>query len=271
MVVPNYRLCPQVTGAQAFEDCEDAYEYAVGALPAMVYHRQGVTLDPNKVVAMGHSIGGTMALHLAAQKPVKAVTAFYPSLFLSDISTSAHKPGLAQPFTMGPGFHPSEEEWASVQPETVQVSEAQLAVPGSPLDTRYAWLVQLLDTGRWASTVQPDGDFAAIDPLTRLHTGWPPVMIVQGELDDVPGSSLELARRAEREIKDAGNEQITVEVVTGQGHAFDLASEASQIGDPRWAAVVKGIDWLTQRRGALKTTSTRRVRVPDIDVHIRYV
>lgn len=76
VVVPNYRLAPQITARQTLTVCEDAYDWAVGALPAMMQYRTGATLDPTKVVAMGHSSPGTMALHLASCKPIKAVTVF---------------------------------------------------------------------------------------------------------------------------------------------------------------------------------------------------
>ena len=271
VVVPNYRLAPQVSAKQAFQDCEDAYEWAVGALPAVMQHRAGVQLDPTRVAAMGHSSGGTMALHLASCKPLNAVTAFYPSLYLSDMSTSAHKPTSASPFGDVPDFQPNEQEGTSIRPANQQVSEASLIAPGTPPSPHVKWQMHTIKTGKWMTTVKPDGDFAAIDPLTRLNANWPPIMIVQGENDTVPGSSLELAQRAEKEIRDAGVEKVALEVVPGEGHAFDLAPSASEPGEPRWAAVVKGLNWLKQHHGAVKRRSNRRARVPQLDVHIRYV
>lgn len=271
VVVPNYRLTPQVAATMAFKDCEDAYECAVGALPAIVEHRMGVTVDPTKTVAMGHSSGGTLALHLASRKPIKAVTAFYPSLFFSDTSTSAHWPTSVPPFGSTPDYQPSEEDWDSIAPDGEEVSEVDLAVHGTDLAPRNKWQVQLIKTGRWMAAIQPDGNFAATDPLTRLSADWPPAMLVQREVDDVPGSSLELARRAEREMKDAGVEEVALAVVAGQGHVFDLPPGASEVGDPRWAAVVKGLDWLKSHGRSEKKTPSRRGRVPQLDVHIWYV
>lgn len=271
VVVPNYRLAPQITAKQAFQDCEDAYEWAIGALPATITHQGGPSLDPSTVVAMGHSSGGTLALHLASCKSIKAATAFYPSLLLSDTSTSAHKPTMAPPFGGMPDYEPSAEDWASIAPQGRQISEAPLAAPGSVPAPRNKWQMQIIKSGQWMPTVQPDGDFAAIDPLTRLTGDWPPVMIVQGEVDNVPGSSFALAQRADKEMKDAGVEKVALEIVPGQGHVFDLPPGASQAGDPRWVSVVRGLDWLTEHRAAPKRTPNWRARVPQLDVHIRYV
>lgn len=93
--------------------------------------------------------------------------------------------------------------------------------------------------------VAPDGDFEAIDPMTRLHADWAPTMIVQGEVDNVPGSDLELAQRAEKAMKDAGVKEVRLEVVPGEGHMFDLPPMVGtkDLG-AKWEAVVRGLDWL---------------------------
>ena len=81
--------------------------------------------------------------------------------------------------------------------------------------------------------------------MTKAGAQWPPVMIVQGESDNVPGSDLKLAQRAEKEMKDAGVKEVRLEVVPGEGHMFDLPPTVgtSDLG-PKWQAVVKGLDWL---------------------------
>ena len=243
--IPNYRLAPQVTAKEAFADCEEAFDWAVNTLPRIMKSEHDVELDASKIVAYGHSSGGTLALHMASCKPVKAVTAFYPSLFNSDTSTSAHKPTSAPPFGAMPDFRPSDEDWASIKPEGKQVSEAPLAAPGTIPPPRNKWQMHILKHGQWIPNVLPDGDVAAIDPMTRLNAQWSPVMIVQGEVDNVPGSSLELAQRAEREMKDAGVQEVQLEVVPGEAHMFDLPPMVgtTDLG-PKWQAVVKGLDWL---------------------------
>lgn len=245
VVVPNYRLAPQVTAKEAFADCEDAYNWAVTALPSIMESENGTKLDTGNTVAMGHSSGGTLALHIASVRLVKAVTAFYPSLYPADPSSSIHKPTTVPPFGAMPDFEPNDEDWASITPEGMQVSEAPMALPGSVPRPRNRWQMNVLKHGQWPKVVQPDGDYAAIDPMTRLTSKWCPVMIVQGENDNVPGSSLQLAQRAEKDIKAAGVKEVQLEVVPGETHMFDLPPTVgtSDVG-PKWQAVVKGLDWL---------------------------
>ena len=245
VVIPNYRLAPQVTAKEAFADCEEAYEWATKMLVGIMKSDHEVELDSSKIVAMGHSSGGSLALHMASCKPVKAITAFYPSLFSADTSTSAHKPTSAPPFGIMPDFEPTAEDWTEIKPEGKQVSEAGLAAPGTILPPRNKWQMHILKHGKWIGVVLPDSDYAAIDPMTRLNSKWPPVMIVQGEIDNVPGSSLQLAQRAEKEMKAAGVKEVRLEVVPGESHMFDLPPMVgtSDLG-PKWQAVLKGLDWL---------------------------
>ena len=280
-MIPNYRLAPQVPVTTSLQDSEDTYEFAVGALPSIIKHRTngGLTLNASQVVAMGHSSGGTIALHLASCKPLNAVTAFYPSLFLSDPSTSAHAPATSPPFSTASPYHPTPSETTTISPPTHQISSAPLAIPNQPPTPRNKLHHHLLKTGTWLTTIQPDGHYTAIDPLTRISPAWPPVCLIQGETDTVPGSSLDLAARAEREMRDAGMENVRLEVVRGQGHVFDLGPGAEEPGDRRWGAVVRGLEWLWRWREGVERKvdvdgegrGKRRGRAPQLDVHIRYV
>ncbi|KAK5693627.1 hypothetical protein LTR97_010196 [Elasticomyces elasticus] len=245
VIAPNYRLVPQVSGKDAFADCVHAYDWATTELMEVMQKEHRIKLDPSQVVAMGHSSGGTAALHVASCRSLRAVTAFYPSLFLADTTTSAHKPTSAPPFGFARDYTPTDEEYASIEPAGVQVSEFQLGGPGIVLQPRNKWQMHIIKHGEWLQKLQPDGDYASIDPLTRVSTEGPPVMIVQGELDDVPGSSLELAQRAEMKLKDAGVKEVVLEVVPGEKHMFDMPPSvgSSDIG-PKWEAVERGLNWL---------------------------
>lgn len=72
-------------------------------LPRLLKNKHHVTVDGERIAAMGHSVGGTIALWLASQDDSpKAIAAFYPSLYLSNTETTAHKlyPGFsAMPVT----------------------------------------------------------------------------------------------------------------------------------------------------------------------------
>ena len=245
VVIPNYRLAPQVTAAEAFSDCEVSYDWATSTLPGLMARHHGVGVDSSKVVAMGHSSGGTLAMHVGSCRPLRAVTAFYPSLFTADGTTSVHKPTSAPPFGLMPDFVPTQEDWAIIKPAGIQLSEAPLAAPGTLPPPRSRWQMTILKHGRWLSSVQPNEKYEVMDPMSRLNAQWPPVMIVQGEDDNVPGSNLRLTQRAEKEMKAAGVKEVQLEVVPEAAHMFDLPPTVgtSDLG-PKWEAVVKGLEWL---------------------------
>ncbi|KAK6388650.1 hypothetical protein LTR95_019727, partial [Oleoguttula sp. CCFEE 5521] len=144
VVIPNYRLAPQVSGRISYADCEEAYDWAVSKLPDIMSATHGVTIDSRRVVTMGHSAGGTIALHVAAKKDVKAVAAFYPSLYLSDTSTTSHKPTTVPPFGLMPDFEPTRDDWATITPSDKQLSEAPLGIPGLPPSPRTKWQMSIL-------------------------------------------------------------------------------------------------------------------------------
>lgn len=176
VVTPNYRLVPQVTGAEAFHDAEDAFDWTATTLPEISEQKLGLTLDTGNVVALGHSSGGTMVLHLTSiGKPLRAVTALYPFLFVADKSTEAHKPST---FAGTDVAAPTESEWTEIAPSDRQVSEAPFAIDGSSARTK--WVKYIFSSGQWMSSIQPDGKFVAIDPMTRVNSNWVPTMIIHG-------------------------------------------------------------------------------------------
>lgn len=104
-------------------------------------------------------------------------------------------------------------------------------------------------------TICPDGNFRVLDPLVHLTTNttaknnevgkreWPAVMLVQGDADLIPGSGIDLARRAEGDLRAAGVGDVGLVVVEGAGHMFDLPLSNTS---PGWEAVLEGLEWLTR-------------------------
>ncbi|KAK6432055.1 hypothetical protein LTR95_011782 [Oleoguttula sp. CCFEE 5521] len=244
VVIPNYRLVPQVNGQVSYADCEEAYDWAVSTLPDIMSATHGVTIDSGRLVTMGHSVGGSIALHVAAHKHVKAVAAFYPSLYLSDTSTTSHKPTNVPPFGMMPDFEPTPDDWATIKPVNKQLSEAPLGIPGLPPSPRTKWQMSILKNGQWAKIACPDGDYEALDPVARQESILPPTIIVQGDADNVPGSSLALAERAIQDLKARGTD-VRLQIVPEATHMFDLPPMVgtSDLG-PKWQAVVEGLSLL---------------------------
>ena len=248
VVIPNYRLAPQVTGATSLADSVEAYDWAASTLVEIMKSQHGVDVNTTSVATMGHSSGGTIALHVGSCRPTKAVTAFYPSLYLSDESSDAHKPYNGPPFGNVPDYHPNEEDWASITPATKQISEMGLPRPDTPPHPRIRWQVDIITKGKWLSTLCPDGDYRSIDPLTRLNADWPPVMFITGEADTIPGSTLDLVKRAEVDMQAARVKEVVVKAVPGAGHLFDLLKPLGAGGfESEWHAVVEGLQFLESR------------------------
>jgi acetyl esterase/lipase len=248
VVIPNYRLAPQVNGATSMADSVEAYDWATSGLADIMRSQHGVDVDATSIAVMGHSSGGTIALHVGSCRPTKAVTAFYPSLYLSDESLDAHKPYNGPPFGDVPDYFPTEEDCASITPATKQISEMDLPGPNTPPHPRIKWQVDMCTKGKWLSTLCPHGGYRSIDPLTRLNADWPPVMIITGEVDTIPGSTLDLVKRAEVDMQAAGVKEVVVKAVPGAGHMFDLLKPlgAGDFGS-EWQAVAEGLKFLESR------------------------
>jgi len=248
VMIPNYRLAPQVNGATSLADSVEAYDWATSNLADTMKSQYDVEVNITSVATMGHSSGGTIALHVGSCRPTKAITAFYPSLYLSDESSGAHKPYNGPPFGDVPDYFPTEEDWNYIAPTTKQISEMDLPGPDTPPHPRIKWQVDRCTKGHWLSTLCPEGDYHSIDPLTRLNADWPPVMIITGEEEALPGSTMDLVKRAKADMQAAGVKEVAVKAVPGVGHMFDLLKPlgAGDFGS-EWQAVVEGLQFLESR------------------------
>lgn len=63
VVSANYRLCPTISVFEGpVTDALDAYDWAQGVLPGLLHEDVGVRVDGAKIVVLGHSAGGLLAL-----------------------------------------------------------------------------------------------------------------------------------------------------------------------------------------------------------------
>jgi acetyl esterase/lipase len=63
VVSVNYRLCPTISLADGpLADCSDCYTWCKSSLPGLLERELGFAADPGRIVALGHSAGGYLAL-----------------------------------------------------------------------------------------------------------------------------------------------------------------------------------------------------------------
>jgi acetyl esterase/lipase len=63
VVSPNYRLAPTISAAEGpVQDAKDSYLWTQTQLPGLLAKDANIRLDGSRIVTLGHSAGGTLAL-----------------------------------------------------------------------------------------------------------------------------------------------------------------------------------------------------------------
>jgi acetyl esterase/lipase len=238
VVTPEYRLCPQVSlFAGPVQDAGEVLKWCQSALPALLQQQTSVAVDASRIVALGHSAGGTLALHtgLCASPPL-AILDFYGPKCFDDRSWFAPLPVFAQMPDLPKDFTEQIHEGAQA------VTSEAMFVAGKPnlKDARCAWYIAQIKAGTSLSSVVPDGNYQRCDPVTQFSAGFPPTYFLHGKEDVFVGYAL--SERAADKLRECG---LATELMLGEeiGHAFDLQPGAEE--SESWGKyVVPALEWL---------------------------
>ncbi|KAF2024982.1 alpha beta-hydrolase, partial [Setomelanomma holmii] len=238
VVVPEYRLCPQVSLYEGpMEDAKDVLTWCRDELPTLLAEKN-VILDTAKIVAMGHSAGGQLALITGTQPhPPVAIVDFYGGKYYTDEQWSKPLPAFAQMPDL------SQDFTAKVFDGPGTITSAPMFVASKPnlSDPRCAWYIQQIKNGTSMSSIVPDGDYARVDATFSFSPKFPPTYFLHGKPDIFVG--YELSVRAHEALKKVG---VETELVLPEdvGHAFDLQLSGEEGEELFGKYVMPALDWL---------------------------
>ncbi|KAL6719406.1 hypothetical protein ACLMJK_003646 [Lecanora helva] len=270
----DYRLCPEVNLVDGpMKDVCTALSWARSTLPHLALRYPGLKIDGERVLVVGWSTGGTLAMSLGwtaiprGIKPPDAILAFYcPTDYGADCWKQANFPkGSAEAansdydllegvqdipitsynvppksFALGGWMSPSDSRSRIVLHMNWKGQALPVLVNGLP--SKASSVPEKRDY--YANLPQPNEDqIASISPLEQVRRGRyrTPTYLVHGTKDDlIPWQqSQEFADALKAQGVPAG-----IEIVEGKVHLFDLYRDADGKG---WESVQKGYEFCFQQ------------------------
>ncbi|UKZ74609.1 putative secondary metabolism biosynthetic enzyme [Trichoderma virens FT-333] len=250
----DYRLCPQVNVIDgAMTDVRDAYAWARKDVPELMQEK-GIKVDPSRIVIIGWSTGGHLAMTTAWTTPAAglppplAILAFYCPTHYDPSDESLRMGKEYQPRTM-----PMNEIRKSLGPQTVtshafsstDTSGLGWVKPGDPRSELVLALVKekngmalLLDgipaDGDTLKAPEPER-VAAISPLAQVQKGnyRTPTFVIIGDEDEI------VPFHTSVNFVNALNKQGVKNgfiPVPGQRHIYDLALTPGMAKWEDWVA-----------------------------------
>ncbi|RYP43080.1 hypothetical protein DL770_011874 [Monosporascus sp. CRB-9-2] len=250
----DYRLCPETTLHEGpMVDVADALVWIRAVLPTLTLSRRDVRVDADKVVAVGWSTGGHLAMTLAWTtvsrqiRPPEAILAFYcPTDYEDPFWTTHNVPDGAQTADLDPAaaYELDDQIWAGVfdSPITgynVRPTERALGGWMAPGDARSRLALHMNWHGRTLQVLLGGLDkktreqhratpaperVAAVSPLAQVRGGsyTTPTFLIHPRQDDlIPWQQAEHTWRAMR----AAGMEAQLRIVEDVPHLFDILPE----------------------------------------------
>ncbi|KAI1839884.1 hypothetical protein JX266_013906 [Neoarthrinium moseri] len=246
VVAPDYRLCPQVSlyeGPQ--QDAKDVLKWCKTDLPQLLF-QHGLSLDPKKVVALGYSAGGNLALCLGHEKDrPRAILDFYGAKCFTDPFWITPLLAMRQLPTFDDSFlklvydEPTQSSTDLFLERAAAMVDSASGMPRFDMSVpRVAWLFDSMRKGEQMRLLVQDGDFKRVDPVHHFSASFPPTFFIHGMADDlVPHRFSEVAHRRLNELG-----VITeLSLLSGKSHGFDAGLSAE---DSAQKTVTKAFEFL---------------------------
>ncbi|KAH7392265.1 Alpha/Beta hydrolase protein [Phaeosphaeria sp. MPI-PUGE-AT-0046c] len=233
VVLPNYRLIPEHTGADILADLSDFWKWfdsgSLSSYLASNHPELSLELDKEHVLVTGDSAGGYMALMSALTQPqgkFKAVLAQYPM-------TNYLRAEIADTFFGAPTPKPEiiQQHIDSIVPGTVLSS----AVPPARFGLSWA----LAAYGKFLDYFDKEKMWP-IDKIEDVQA-MPPTWIIHGGTDsavDVKDSQEFVKKWTDREVRG----EVKLSVLPGKDHGFDADVKESE---EEW--LKEGLGWVEER------------------------
>ncbi|EXJ71808.1 uncharacterized protein A1O5_05618 [Cladophialophora psammophila CBS 110553] len=242
-VSSDYRLCPTISVLDGpVADSVAAYEWAQDELPGLLEKEHGIRVDGKKIVTLGHSCGGGLALLMASRaRPPKAILDLFGFKYLRDPfyhsgSSAPPPPGAPDP----PSAEFIERVFNEFPPPTA--APPPFGPKGPDLSTpRGAYLVTSVRKGVQFDKIIAEDEYDRIDPETLLKKrDFPPTFFVQGTADVVVDAKF--GQWAHAELQKNGV-QTELYLVEGAAHGFDARLRRDGTA---FEPIQKGVNFLAQ-------------------------
>lgn len=232
VVLPNYRLIPESTGADIVEDLNDFWTWfhSGGVTKFLSSQHDHLELDYTHVLVSGDSAGGYMALMSGLTQPqgtIKAILAQYPMTNYLRIEPTDTFFGVPSP-----GPEVVDQHISSMKPGTF--------VSSAPPPARMLLSYPL---GAYNRYLEFFGDDEKLWPINLIEdrTYMPPTWIIHGDADSAVSIQDSEAFLQKWNNHVEGNE-CRLEVRKGMEHGFDIACKEDE---EEW--LKQGLVWVEEK------------------------